>query len=161
MKRTALIAVIVLIAAGVGGYLFQDRLLALVPAVPQSPPDPALKIDITGVRNDHGAIHVMVFRNAEAFDRDDMKRVYKYAKLSAGPGLVRTTFWDIPEGAYAVMVHHDENGNDLFDAQGMLPLEGYGYSNNVGLQAKPGFAAAAIRHGAASPPLAIHMIYYN
>ncbi|MEL1265494.1 DUF2141 domain-containing protein [Pseudoxanthomonas putridarboris] len=47
-------------------------------------------------------------------------------------------FKDLPAGAYAVMVTHDENGNGKLDTNLIgMPVEGYGFSNNPAVMRKP------------------------
>ena len=50
----------------------------------------------------------------------------------------RFTLSDLKPGAYAVMVTHDENGNDIMDTNVVgMPIEGYGFSNNPRVMRKP------------------------
>ena len=38
---------------------------------------------------------------------------------------------ELTAGEYAIMVHHDRNGNDVFDTNVVgIPIEGWGFSNN-------------------------------
>jgi uncharacterized protein (DUF2141 family) len=54
-------------------------------------------------------------------------------------------FPDVPEGAYAVAVFQDTNGNNNLDRDPRgLPLEPYGFSNGTGRTAPPSFEAARI-----------------
>lgn len=160
MKKIIFIACAVL-GMAIVGFIFKDRVLSLVtPATPVAE-NPKLQIMIDGVRSNQGIVHVMVYRNPSAFNQEDVDRVYKYVKLSAVVGKLHTTFWDLPVGKYAVMFHHDENGNDTFDILGGHPLEGYAYSNNAGLQTKPTFEEAAFNHGQQAKPLAVGMVYYK
>jgi len=57
----------------------------------------------------------------------------------------QVVFPNVPEGAYAIAVFQDMNGNNSLDRdQRGLPLEPYGFSNGTGRTAPPSFEAARI-----------------
>jgi uncharacterized protein (DUF2141 family) len=57
----------------------------------------------------------------------------------------QVVFPDVPEGAYAIAVFQDTNGNTGLDRDPRgLPLEPYGFSNGTGRTAPPSFEAARI-----------------
>lgn len=65
--------------------------------------------------------------------------------FAASPTTV-VTFSDVPPGIYAVAAFEDLNGNGVLDrSQNGLPLEPYGFSNNVGRRSTPRFEQAAVR----------------
>lgn len=65
--------------------------------------------------------------------------------FATGPTSV-VTFSDVTPGIYAVAAFEDLNGNGVLDrSQNGLPLEPYGFSNNVGRRSTPRFEQAAVR----------------
>jgi len=90
---------------------------------------PTLIVNVTDAVPSVGEIEVTVFDSAENF----MTNVY--LQESGAPdetGQFTANFAGLEEGEYAVVVVHDENGNEAYDA-GILGFgsEGLGYSNNV------------------------------
>ena len=74
-------------------------------------------------------MEVTLFNSAESFMRE------AFIQQSGGiseSGEFTARFAGLEEGEYAVVVVHDENGNEAYD-NGFLGLgaEGIGYSNNV------------------------------
>ena len=120
-----------------------------------------LRFEIDGVRNDDGVIHILVFDDAQAFDRSEYTRVFKYATLPARAGRMNAKIDGVGPGRYAVMVHHDENGNERLDMDGESPVEGWAYTGSAGAEAVPTFAAAAFDHTPAASPVPIAMLYAN
>jgi len=90
---------------------------------------PSLIVNVTGAVPSVGEIEVTVFDSAEDF----MKNVYlQESGVPDENGRFTAKFAGLEEGEYAVVVVHDENGNETYDA-GILGFgsEGMGYSNNV------------------------------
>jgi uncharacterized protein (DUF2141 family) len=133
----------------IAGYAFVcGAMLALSIATPQAqapaPPAPAtaspapapakstLAIHLTGFRNAEGKANIDLFRDGKGFPLDP-DGVVKSERLEIDPKTFSATavFADLPQGAYAVAVVHDENltGKMEFDASG-IPQKGYGFSNN-------------------------------
>ena len=116
--------------------------LALVGAIPalavgQSLPAPTdgatLTIDITGLRNARGVIHVDVCRQGEFLKKC---AVVNEVKATAGTTVVRIA--TLPPGTYAVQATHDENSNGKVD-RGLfgIPREGVGFSNDAPIRLGP------------------------
>jgi uncharacterized protein (DUF2141 family) len=115
-------------------------LKAQAPASPApataSAPAPAkstLTIHLTGFRNAKGKVNIDLFRDGKGFPLDQAG-VVESERLEIDPKTLSVTavFADLPQGAYAVAVVHDDNltGKMEFDASGMIPLKGFGISNN-------------------------------
>ncbi len=90
----------------------------------------SLKVEVTGLENNDGDVHIALYDRAEAFpDSDGMfaERTVVISDLK-----VSTVFVDIVAGRYAIAVYHDVNGNHDFD-QGLfgLPQEAYGFSSGA------------------------------
>lgn len=88
-----------------------------------------LAITITGVRSTKGHVLVALYNNEADFL--DTKKVVARMILPARQGAVSDRLVDLPPGAYAVSVLHDENDNEEMDFRFFMPGEGYGFSNNV------------------------------
>jgi uncharacterized protein (DUF2141 family) len=90
---------------------------------------PALTVNVTNALPPEGTVEITLFNSEETF----MKEVH--LQESGTPdenGAFSASFANLEEGEYAVVVVHDENGNETYDA-GVLGFgsEGLGYSNNV------------------------------
>jgi uncharacterized protein (DUF2141 family) len=90
---------------------------------------PTLTVNVTHAVPSLGEIEVTLFDSAENF------LTTVYLQKSGVPdenGQFTANFSGLEEGEYAVVVVHDENGNETYDA-GILGFgsEGLGYSNNV------------------------------
>lgn len=122
----------------------------------------SLVVEIEGLRNTEGAIHLSLFRAAEGFP-DDTASVFRSATLAlvdnADPVL---RFEALDYGTYALSILHDENGNGKMDT-GILgvPLEGFGFSNNprIGFGA-PSFDSCSFGFGGPEVRLRVTMRYF-
>jgi len=88
-----------------------------------------LTIQITNALPATGSVEVTLFNSKESF----MKEAYLQQVHAMDENDTFTvTFPGVEEGEYAVVVVHDENGNEKYDA-GFLGIgaENLGYSNNV------------------------------
>jgi uncharacterized protein (DUF2141 family) len=114
-------------------------LQAQAPASPASatasapaPAETTLTIHLTGFRNAKGKVNIDLFRDGKGFPLDPAG-VVESKRLEIDPKTLSATavFSDLPQGAYAVAVVHDDNltGKMEFDASG-IPLKGFGFSNN-------------------------------
>lgn len=102
-----------------------------------------------------------MFKGPDGFPRDGSK-VFRHAWAPIQGGRGECFFAGVPPGDYAVTVFHDENDNGKFDMNWMgMPLEGYGFSNNV----KPRFKAPSFDEcefhydGTGVKEISIEMIY--
>lgn len=102
---------------------------------PESPPIPAgsgeLVVELSGLRNDRGAVLVSLFASPAGFP-DVPERALTNLNTSIADGRATVTFAGLLWGRYALSVLHDENGNGRMDT-GLLgiPEEGHAASNNV------------------------------
>ena len=125
-------------------------------------PDPesgmGLNIEIVSVRNNTGKVYILVFDDQAAFQNYDYTRASGYAEINASPDVITARFPDLTDGPYAVMMFHDEDGNqDLtLDAQG-YPVEGYGTSKADSKYDDLSFKQASVKPG----PLRMKMHYLN
>jgi uncharacterized protein (DUF2141 family) len=83
-------------------------------------------VDLQGLKSDSGAIQAALFRTKTGFPEDPNKAaVRKLVKIS---GRKAQLSFDVdPPGTFAVLVHHDENGDRKMQ-RGVLgqPAEGWG-----------------------------------
>ena len=114
-----------------------------------------LSIAVEHIHSGQGTVMIGLYDNAEAFDSAadsyrallvDPKR-YAAMALQAGAADRNTvTLGEVQPGRYAVIAFQDENDNGRLDRNILgLPIEPYGFSNNVrGLFAAPAFDRAAV-----------------
>lgn len=114
---------------------FAAYLIALVlaaAAISPAPGDklPQLTVLAEGVRNSRGVIGMLIFKSARGWPEDFGAAVRSQA-VPAHPGTVVLHLDDLPPGAYAAVVLHDENKNKKLDRNFLgMPREGWGMSNN-------------------------------
>ena len=90
---------------------------------------PDLAVHVINAKTASGTIEVSLFNSSESF----LKQVHlQQAGTADENGELTVVFAALDEGEYAVVVVHDENGNEKYDS-GILGFgsEGLGYSNNV------------------------------
>jgi uncharacterized protein (DUF2141 family) len=96
-------------------------------------------VDVVGVAPGHGRVFASLC--AGGLDREFCPRGQVTLAQS---GSIRFVFAAVPAGSYAVAVFQDVNGNGSLDRTPLgLPLEPFGFSNQVGRLRRPTFAAAA------------------
>lgn len=90
---------------------------------------PDLSVQISNALPATGTVEVTLFNSADSFMREAY--LQQSGEISES-GEFTANFAGLEEGEYAVVVVHDENGNEAYD-NGFLGIgaEGIGYSNNV------------------------------
>lgn len=89
----------------------------------------AIEITITGLRNQNGVIRCGLFSSAGTFPMGGPAQ--GLTRPISGGGAV-CVFSNLPAGAYAVSVNHDENRNGQTDTNLVgIPTEGWAVSNNA------------------------------
>ena len=120
-----------------------------------------ITVEIEGLRSEDGTIMLGLYDMAEAFDMalkhyeqpdgfiKDTGRVLG-AAIRVDTGIVHSTLTGLKPGRYAVILFHDENQDGRLDKNLLgIPVEGFGFSNNViGFLGPPSFEDAAITLGA-------------
>ncbi|WP_081869913.1 DUF2141 domain-containing protein [Endozoicomonas numazuensis] len=122
--------------------------------------DGQLKLIITNIRNNKGIIYGAIFDNKDVFETADYEQAAIQFEIKPEATGVEQSF-NLPKGDYAVFVFHDENKNMDLDSKGMIPTEGYAYSQNSGRNDLPSFADAKFRLNDDSKVEKIKMIYYQ
>ncbi|WP_052254289.1 DUF2141 domain-containing protein [Leisingera sp. ANG-S5] len=114
-----------------------------------------LRLTIDGIRNSQGNILIAVFSEAKAYETLDFWQAEAFAAVPARPGSTAHAFPDLTAGPYAVVLFHDENGDEDLNFNGGRPLEGIGVSGASSPQDEPGFAEASVGPGNTT----IHVFY--
>ncbi len=104
--------------------------LAAGPAAGEEPSTGELRVRITGLESDAGDVVIHLAASVRDYEGDT-----EPFRLVFAPIADRKASWvfrDLPPGAYALRVFHDENRNREIDMQGYgPPAERYGFSNGA------------------------------
>ena len=94
-----------------------------------------LYVEIENIRDYSGQkMKIAVYKKEDFLNEE---KPFRYAIISANSGKISEVF-KLPEGEYAVAIHHDINGNGTMDKSFFgSPSEPYGFSRNY----KPVFRA--------------------
>ena len=113
-----------------------------------------LKVEVLGVEKAEGQVMVALYDEGQF-----LKKALKGLRLPAAVTGVSGSFSDLPEGNYAVIAFHDENGNGKLDFNAVgMPIERMGFSNDaVGVMGPPGFSAARFEVNAATNSIVINL----
>lgn len=101
-----------------------------------------LTVTVSGVHDGKEAVRIALYADADSFRHEAKAR--QVLSVPAAAGAVNAVFHDLPDGRYAVLAYHDENGNGKLDMTlGMFPDEGWGLSNDPTVIGPPRFEASA------------------
>ncbi len=118
-------------------------LLVAIPLISATAPAATVEVDLTALRNTHGAIRLCMTRNPAHFP--NCKADPDAFKQSVPADIRRIQFTGVPAGRYALSVFHDENANQKLDTLVGIPREGFGFSRNpVGRFGPPRFEKVSI-----------------
>ncbi|UWQ24086.1 DUF2141 domain-containing protein [Leisingera aquaemixtae] len=106
-----------------------------------------LRLTIDGIRNGQGNILITVFSEAKAYETLNFWQAEAFAAIPARPGSTAHAFPDLTAGPYAVVLFHDENGDEDLNFSGDRLLEGIGVSGARSPDDEPGFAEASVPPG--------------
>ena len=122
-----------------------------------------LTVNVTGFRNATGRVDVLLFNGPKGFP-DDKPRSLDVGEVQIDPKTLaaQVIFRDLPQGAYAVTVLHDENMNRKLDTNLFgIPREGYGASMNPPkMHRAPRFDEAKFFLSPRGRVIQITLIYY-
>ena len=86
-------------------------------------------LKVTGLRSEKGQVKIAVFNSSEKWLGE--QPIYS-STINVDSQTVTWRINDVPYGDYGVAVFHDENSNGKIDKNVLgIPLEPYGFSNNV------------------------------
>lgn len=124
-------------------------------AISSSQPSTTIEVEIQGLRNRRGLIHLCATSNRGQFpDCRGDPDAYRQS-VPASSGHLRLT--GLVPGRYALSLFHDENANAKLDTFLGVPREGFGFSRNpvirfgapkfdsVDIQLSPGFTRTTVR----------------
>lgn len=133
---------------------------AAIAAQTDTGPRATLVVSLMGMRNDGGTVRCTLFSSRDGFPADAGRAV---ARAEGTPRSGRSTcrFEDLAPGAYAVSVHHDEDGDGVFDTGIFgIPLEGVGASRDAhGTMGPPSFEDARIEVPEGESRIVVHVAY--
>ena len=99
------------------------------PVLAQSGGEATIILKVTGLRSEKGQVRIAVFNSSEKWLGEDP--VYS-STINVDGQSVTLKFTNVPNGDYGIAVFHDENKNGKMDKNFLgIPLEPYGFSNNV------------------------------
>ena len=117
-------------------------------------------IEVTNLRNADGVVRACMTRDSARFPRcQDASQGYRTVVPAGQATTLR--FPNVQPGTYAIALLHDENDNGKADrVLGMMPREGFGFSNDAPVNmGPPAFGDAAIEVGAHELHQSIRMRY--
>jgi uncharacterized protein (DUF2141 family) len=119
----------------------------------------ALRIHVTGFRNDKGKAGGVIFASPAGWPEDRSKAV-AHGGFDIHDKQVTEEFKVAP-GKYGVVVIHDENQNQKLDRNFLgIPKEGFGFANNPRvLLSAPSFQAASVQVACPATQIQIRLIY--
>jgi uncharacterized protein (DUF2141 family) len=105
----------------------------------------SLTIEVDGLRNSKGVVQFSLYNKDGTIPDEHFKKYFKKEVTGISGDKATVTFFNLPEGKYAVNVLHDENKNGKIDKSFLMPKEGVGFSNytSIGLSNRPKFSKAS------------------
>ena len=119
------------------------HLLMIAATQGQGAPDSTVDVDLSGLRNARGALHVCLTSKPAHFP--DCKSDPAAIRGTAAAGTHHLHIDHVPPGRYAIAVFHDENSNRNLDKFAGIPKEGFAFSRNPSIKFRaPRFDEVAI-----------------
>lgn len=124
------------------------------------PANGEVAITVSNLRSGEGVVRACMTTNPDVFPRCREDPASHRAVVPAGKQ-VEILFHNVKPGRYAVALLHDENDNGKADrALGMMPKEGFGFSNDAPVRmGPPSFKSAAFEYAGKAKLLTIKMRY--
>lgn len=126
-----------------------------------TPTEDKIIVKVTGLRSDSGSVRCSLYDDADGFP-EQQKHVVARVRAVAKDKVATCTFKSPKRGQkYAAVIHHDENDDGVFQRSTLgLPLEGYGFSNNVRpVLSAPSFEACQFSFSGGQTSLTINARY--
>ena len=120
----------------------------------------SLSVEVDDLRNSTGVLMVALYDRADVFPDVEYKNYLELIKGEIVNGASSVVFRNLPEGAYAISILHDENLDGKLKRGVVLPKEGIGFSNylTIGRSNKPTFSKASVYLNR-DRKVKIHVIY--
>lgn len=115
------------------------------PAAQAEAPADRIVVSVTGLRSDGGSVRCSLYDDPDGFPEGQKHVIARTRAVPSGKAATCTFAKPGRGKRYAVVIHHDENDDGKFQRNALgMPLEGYGFSNNVRpVVAAPSFDACA------------------
>jgi len=143
--------------------LFAVLVFAGLPAaaLAQSSSCPGIHLKIRNIRNSTGTVACALFESPVGFPIEFLHHATNIMVIRIRDAQARCDFLNIPPGAYALAVIHDENMNGKLDTKWLrIPTEGYGFSNDAkAMLGPPSFSAASFTYDGQDMKLTISLHY--
>jgi uncharacterized protein (DUF2141 family) len=124
--------------------------LAAAAPIPQ-PPITDIRVEIAGLRDGRGLVHLCLTRDPTAFP-DCKGPGATHATIKAEMAVLHYEFRSVPAGTYAITVFHDANADGKLNTMLGIPTEGFAFSRNPAMHARaPRFNEASFPSN--GPPL--------
>lgn len=122
---------------------------------------PGIHVKVLNIRNSTGTVDCALFDSPEGFPIEVLREAVNVMVIKIRKMEARCDFEDIPPGTYALAVVHDENMNGKLDTNWLgIPIEGYGFSNDVkALLSAPSFSSASFQYSGGTLDLTISLHY--
>lgn len=113
-------------------------------------------VRVDKVANAKGEVIVVLCDEAQF-----LKKCERSAHVAARKGVVPVKFKDVPAGAYAAIVYHDENRNGKMDRNPLgIPTEGWAFSRGAkGRRGPPTFKDSAVVISASDAEIPVKLSY--
>ena len=122
-------------------------------------PEGKVTLRMEGFRNNRGEAMVLLFGSKDGFP-SSLKKAVKTTTVKVADRKAEVTLGPFPQGAYAIAVMHDENGNGKLDTLLGIPREGWGMSNNPKARTRvPRFDEAKFDLDSESRTVTVKMVY--
>lgn len=120
-----------------------------------------LVVNVTGVRNDKGFVALCLWNGAAFFPNCIDHPAFRDIRLPARTGSLAFRLTDVPPGAYAVSVYHDEKNIRRLEKNVLgMPLQGTGASNDAkGRLGPPSFRDASVKLGMEGGIVSLKLVY--
>ena len=123
--------------------LAASSLVAPAPALAQSPATTNISVEIVGLRDSKGVVHLCLTREPKGFPNCKGAGNLK-ATIRASSGPLHYEFLSVPVGTYALSAIHDANSDGKLNTTLGMPTEGFAFSRNPSIKMRaPRFNEAA------------------
>lgn len=120
-----------------------------------------LTIIIKGIEKIVGNMNVAMYNNYKSFANKETP--FRGAVMPIIDYTIIVTFDSVPKGVYSVAVFQDEDKNGILKTNNLgIPVEGYGFSNNVpGAMRPPDYAQTKFVYSGKNKAIIINMVYFK
>ena len=113
--------------------LAASSLAVSAPALAQLPGTSTVSVEIVGLRDSKGMVHLCLTREPKGFPECKGPGTWK-ASVRASTGPLHYEFHSVPPGIYALSAIHDANNNGKLDTAFGIPTEGFAFSRNPAMK---------------------------